>query len=113
VIAVGELELDDIANCCSDGVGDESILWTTNDYRDDLVGATKWVGLFSVSIVQTRTRGHKHTLDARQSVDSPEGRTRKRTCSGSKGDREDERLHCVIANSLSYKKVSLVYRKKS
>ena len=46
VVAVGKLELDDIADCCSNGVGDEGILLATDDYGNDLVGATKRVGLF-------------------------------------------------------------------
>ena len=46
VVAVGKLELDDIADCCSNGVGDEGILWATDDYGNDLVCATKRVGVF-------------------------------------------------------------------
>ena len=49
MVAVGELELDNVADCCGDGVGDESILGTADDYGDDLAGAAKWVGLCLVS----------------------------------------------------------------
>lgn len=49
VVAVGELELDNVADCCGDGVGDESILGTADDYGDDLAGAAKWVGSCLVS----------------------------------------------------------------
>lgn len=49
VVAVGELELDNVADCCGNGVGDESILGTADDYGDDLAGAAKWVGLRLVS----------------------------------------------------------------
>lgn len=44
VIAVAELELDDVTDCGDDGVGDESILGTTDDHRDDLVlAANMWL----------------------------------------------------------------------
>lgn len=39
MITVAELELHDVANCCNDGVRDEGVLWSTNNYRNDLVGA--------------------------------------------------------------------------
>lgn len=90
MVSIGELELDDVADCCIDGVGYEGILWTAYDHGDDLVGATKWVGLFLISMVQMEKGVCRHTLDTRQSVESLECRTRKRTCSGGKGDSEDE-----------------------
>jgi hypothetical protein len=54
VVTVGELELDNVADRCGDGVGDESVLWTADDYGDDLAGATEWVGLFLVSKVRMK-----------------------------------------------------------
>jgi len=49
VVAVGELELDNVADCCGDGVGDEGVLGSTDDYGDNLAGAAKWVGFCLVS----------------------------------------------------------------
>jgi hypothetical protein len=40
VVAIAELELNDIANSGNDGVGDESVLWATDYDWDDLVLAT-------------------------------------------------------------------------
>lgn len=39
VVPVAELKLYDVADCGDDGVGDECVLGTANDDRDDLVGA--------------------------------------------------------------------------
>jgi hypothetical protein len=52
VVAVGELELDNVADCGGDGVGDESVLGAADNDWDDLAGATEWVGLFLVSDVK-------------------------------------------------------------
>lgn len=45
VVTIGKLKLDDIADGCSHGVGDEGILRATDDYGNDLVGTTKRIGL--------------------------------------------------------------------
>jgi hypothetical protein len=44
VVAIGELELDDVADSRVDGVGDEGVLWATDDDGDDLVLATVGTG---------------------------------------------------------------------
>jgi hypothetical protein len=85
VVAVGELELDNVADCGGDGVGDESILGAADDYGYDLAGATEWVGLFLVSEVKMKW-GVGRTLDVRQSVDSLESRSRECVCRGDKGE---------------------------
>ena len=54
MIAVAELELHDIANGGDNGVRDESVLRTTNNYRNDLVGAA--VGLDCVMISERISR---------------------------------------------------------
>lgn len=45
VVAVGELELHNVADCRSDGVGDEGVLGPANDDGDDLAGATEGIAL--------------------------------------------------------------------
>ena len=52
VVAVGELELHDVAYSGSDGVWDEGVLGSTDDHGDDLAGATEgitWLVARSVS----------------------------------------------------------------
>lgn len=45
VVSRTELELNHVANCCSDHVGYESVLGTANNDRDDSVGSAhqRWV----------------------------------------------------------------------
>jgi hypothetical protein len=44
VVAVAELELDDVADRRGDRVGNENVLLTTNDDGDDLAGTTDRLG---------------------------------------------------------------------
>jgi hypothetical protein len=43
VVSVAELELDNITDCGHNGVGYEGVLWSANDYRDDLALAAMQV----------------------------------------------------------------------
>lgn len=44
VVAIAELKLYNIANCCDNRVWNECILWSSDDDGDYLVGATEWLG---------------------------------------------------------------------
>jgi hypothetical protein len=44
MVAIAELELNNVADCGHNGIGDESVLRSANDYRDDLVLAAMGLG---------------------------------------------------------------------
>jgi hypothetical protein len=48
VVAVAELELDDVADCCDDGVGDEGVLGPADDDWNDLILTLEWASCGSL-----------------------------------------------------------------
>lgn len=91
VVAVAELELDNVADRSGDGVGDENVLDATDDNRDDLSSATNMPdsGCIGISLGGSKDR-RERTIVGGQLVD----RAERGQSSGSRDEQgEDVGLH--------------------